>query len=172
MGTANSPNKRQRLTPPSEQAQVPSQMPNQSQQPNGIPLVQQPNFSSAAAAVNFLKQSGITVPANIQPQDIINYARHIASQAPQPNKQLQTYKQNLVEQQSQQGLAARQSIGAGGALPAGQPATIPFMNPGIGSGMNYAGNRDANNIRPPTQQEMMELSNAAKSYGGDRKSVV
>lgn len=167
MGNANSPNKRQRLTPPSEQAQVPSQMPNQGQQPNGIPLVQQQNFASSAAAANYLKQSGINVPANTSQQEIINYARNIASQAQQPNlanmtkQQLHVYKQNLTVQQTQQGLAARQSIGAGGASPAGQPATIPFMNPGI-----FVPNREGTVTRPPTQQEMIELLNTARSFGG------
>ena len=169
MGNANSPNKRQRLTPPNEQVQVPSQMPTQGEQPNGMPLAQQPNFPSPAAAAAFLKQSGINLPLNSTNQDILNYARHFAMQGQQNpgamnHHQLQAYKQNLAVQQSQQGLAGRQAIGAGGASPAGQPASIPFVNPGIQGGMNF-GNRE-NPSRLPTTEELTILANMAKSFGG------
>lgn len=165
MGNANSPNKRQRLTPPNDQGQVPSQMPNQGQPANGIPLGPQLNLTSPAAAANFLKQSGVDVPAGTSHQDLINYARQFAQEGKMNTQQLHLYKQNLAMQQSQQGLsAARNSIGAGGVSPAGQPAQIPFVTPGIQGGNPFGGRDGAQ--RAPTQAELTQLANQARAMGG------
>lgn len=168
MGNANSPNKRQRLTPPNDQGQVPSQIPNQGQPANGIPLGQPTNFPNAAAAANFLKQAGVEVPPGIGNQDVMNYARAFIQQGnpPKMNPQVNSYKQNLAMHQSQQGLsAARNSMGAGGVSPAGQPAQIPFVNPGIPGGNPFAG-RDGGALRQPTAQELQQLAIQAKAMGG------
>ena len=133
---------------------------------NGMPLVQQTNISDPGTAIAYLKQSGINLPVGTTHQEIMNLARAVANQAPNMTKQqLHNYKQNLAVQQSQQGLAGRQPMGAGGALPAGQQATIPFANPGMQGGMNFAPHPDQ--TRAPTQAEMAELSNQAKVFGGN-----
>lgn len=141
-------------------------MPNQGQPANGG---QQLNFPNPVAAANFLKQSGVELPPNMGNQDIMNIARQLAQQT-NPGKmhiqQVNSYKQNLAMQQSQQGLtAARNSIGAGGLSPAGQPAQIPFVNPGIPGG-NPFGGRDGAAQRAPTQEELAQLANQAKAMGG------
>ena len=75
-------------------------------------------------------------------------------------KQLAAYKHNLALQQSQQGLAARASLG--NASPANQQAQIPFGAPGIPGGMNFTrGDRDT-----PTQEEMRQMNERAAKLGG------
>jgi hypothetical protein len=161
LGQGNSPNKRQRLTPPNE-FPTGNQMPAPSQPPNGMHAAQQqqgfPPFQNAAMAVQYLSSQGINLEKGTTAQDAVNMARQVYHNN---NKQLTAYKQNLVVQQSQQGLATRASLG--GASPANQQAQIPFGNPGIPGGMNFAG-RDPRNV--PTQEQLREMTEHAKQLGG------
>ena len=170
MGQANSPNKRPRLSPPND-FQLPAQVPNPNQPPNGVPPGAQPqnlqqllsSLQNPISAAHYLKGNGVHLQSGAAPQDIINMARQFAV-ANQSNRQLNAYKQNLAVQQQQQGLIARNGLaGVGGASPAGQPATIPFANPGIPGGVPFLGRE---NDRLPTQHELRELDDVAKAMGG------
>jgi hypothetical protein len=119
-----------------------------------------------SGAISFLRQNGFSVPMNSSNQDIMGYARQLINtgnfQTPGPSKQqLQTYKQNLANQQSQQGLVGRAMPGA--ASPAGQPASIPFATAGIAGGI-FGAREDPR--RTPTQQELDQMSKQASSLGG------
>jgi hypothetical protein len=166
LGQGNSPNKRQRLTPPNEFPMA-NQLPGQGQPPNGIHTAQQqPNYlplQTPQNALQFLKQQGIPTPAGATQQEVVNLACQVwqHNNSPISKQQLNLYKQNLAVQQSQQGLAARASLG--GASPANQQAQIPFGTSGIAGGMNFAG-RDPRNV--PTEAQMRELTETAKQLGG------
>jgi hypothetical protein len=117
-------------------------------------------LTNPATAMQYLKSQGIPVQPGTPTQDVINMARQVWHNAnPATNKQqLAVYKQSLAVQQSQQGMAARASLG--GASPANQQAQIPFGNQG---GMNFAG-RDPRNA--PTEAQLREMTEAAQKLGG------
>jgi hypothetical protein len=135
--------------------------------PNGIHAAQQQANLLAAqnpqTALQFLRQIGVQIPPGA---DAVALARQILSsgQGQQvSNKQLAAYKQNLAAQQSQQGLVARASLGAGGASPANPQAQIPFGNPNLPGGMNFAGREP---YIKPTQEQMAQMAEHAKQLGG------
>jgi hypothetical protein len=106
----------------------------------------------------FLKAHGVPIPPGMSNTEISALAsKHIQAVASQPanKQQLNVYKQNLAVQQSQQGLAARNSLG--GASPANQHAQIPF-NPSMPAPREAA--------RAPTEEEMTNLEGMAKDLGG------
>jgi hypothetical protein len=158
MGQGNSPNKRQRLTPPNE-FPAHNQLPTQGQPPNRMhPVQSQGNMvplQNALHAAQILKQHGFQLPPNASQQYIMNVASNLYTNAAQPSnqQQLNTYNKSLAFQQSSQGSRAS-VLGAGGASPANQHAQIPFGNTGI---------RDP---RIPTVEEMKELNLTAKKLGG------
>jgi hypothetical protein len=144
-----------------------NQLPGQGQPPNGIHVAQQqPNYlplQTPSNAMQYLKAQGVPFPSGATQQEVINLARQVwQSTNPLNKQQLNVYKQNLAVQQSQQGLAARASLG--GASPANQSAQIPFGTPGIPGGMNFAG-RDPRSSAP-TEAQLREMTEAAKQLGG------
>jgi hypothetical protein len=170
MGQANSPNKRQRLTPPGD-SQVPAQLANQTQAQNGLQAaVNMQVVSTPQGAVAFLRSNGINVPLNSTGQDIMAMARQIinsgntfSNQGPS-KAQLQTYKQNLANQQSQQGLGRNMSSAAS---PAAQQASMHFPSQGI-PGQQFRANDPSKGdaTRPPTQQELDLMATKASQLGG------
>ena len=171
LGQGNSPNKRPRLSPPNDNFSGPNQIPSQGQQQNGM----HPNSSfnpalhitNPAIATQFLKNNQIQVPAGSSGETVMNLARTILANGQAPKtQQLQAYKQNLAVQQSQQGLAARSSLG--GASPANQQAQIPFGNPPpMGGRPNYT--TMSGEKREPTEQELIQLQERAEMMGGTLK---
>ena len=175
LGQGNSPNKRARLSPPNDNFPAQNQIPTQGQPPNGMQHTNQ-NFNhnplsqmtNAAAAHAFLKQQQIPIPVNATGEQVLTMARSIlangTTNAPKV-QQLQSYKQNLALQQSQQGLGNRGSLG--GASPANQQAQIPFGNPNMGGRPTFT--TDNGEKRAPTADELAALQQQAASMGGTLK---
>jgi hypothetical protein len=170
MGQANSPNKRQRLTPPGD-SQVPGQLANQAQAQNGLQAsMNMQLLSTPQAALAFLRSNSIPVPANSSNQEVMAMARQIMGGGNNfPNQgpskaQLQTYKQNLANQQSQQGLGRNMSSAAS---PAAQQTSMHFPSQGM-PGAQF-GRHDSSKVdatRAPTQQELDMMSTKASQLGG------
>jgi hypothetical protein len=154
MGQGNSPNKRQRLTPPNNMTGA-NQMQMQGQPQNGM-HPQGVNLMSNAAQAQYLRQQGVTMPQSDSQQELVNIARqNVQAGAPGmqqltgPKAALSQYRQGLQSQQAAQGLA-RPGLGVGGGSPANQAAQIP-------------GNPD---VRAPTNAEIDALQKQAAQYGG------
>src|SRR5271156_4952001 len=128
MGQGNSPNKRQRLTPPNDFPGA-NQMQMQGQPQNGM-HPQGVNILPTAAQAQYMRQHGIGLPPSDAQQELLAMRQAAQAGAPGmqhmagPSKSLSAYSQNLHAQQTAQGLA-RPAIGVGGGSPANQAAQIP-----------------------------------------------
>ena len=104
LGQGNSPNKRQRLTPPNE-FPISNQIAGQGHPPNGMHAAQQQAnfapFPNPAAAAQFLKSQNMQIPPGSSQQDVVHLARQVWHNQTPNKQQLTSYKQNLVVQQSQ-----------------------------------------------------------------------